>query len=79
MVEIKYIKMQTEVESNRGEYETNAEGLTREEEAKCFEAFTAFDKEKQGFIDIIELRIVLELMGRKMSEDEIFKLIQTTT
>ena len=30
--------MNTQNDQNR-EYETNAEGLTRDEEAKCFEAF----------------------------------------
>ncbi len=34
--------MNTQNDQNR-EYETNAEGLTRDEEAKCFEAFSAFD------------------------------------
>ena len=42
------------------EYE---EGLTKEEEAKCWEAFSAFDKDSSGFIDANELRIVLEMMG----------------
>jgi Ca2+-binding EF-hand superfamily protein len=39
------------------------EGLTKEEEAKCWEAFSAFDKDSSGFIDANELRIVLEMMG----------------
>ena len=43
--------------------ETNAEGLTREEESKCWEAFSAFDKDNSGYIDATELRIVLEMMG----------------
>ena len=45
------------------ENDTNAEGLTREEEAKCWEAFSAFDKDNSGYIDATELRIVLEMMG----------------
>ena len=39
------------------------EGLTKEEEAKCWEAFSAFDKDSSGRIDANELRIVLEMMG----------------
>lgn len=35
-------------------------GLTKEEEAKCWEAFNAFDKDSSGYIDSNELRIVLE-------------------
>ena len=38
-------------------------GLSKEEEAKCFEAFSAFDKDSSGKIDANELRIVLEMMG----------------
>ena len=38
-------------------------GLTREEDAKCQEAFNAFDKDNSGYIDANELRIVLEMMG----------------
>ena len=41
----------------------NEEGLTKEEEQKCWEAFSAFDKDSSGYIDANELRIVLEMMG----------------
>ena len=51
------------------------EGLTNEEEAKCWEAFSAFDKDSSGFIDANELRIVLEMMGQKTTEEEIFRMI----
>ena len=47
------------------------EGLTKEEEAKCWEAFSAFDKDSSGYIDANELRIVLEMMGQKTTEEEI--------
>ena len=43
--------------------ENETEALTKEEEAKCFEAFSAFDKDSSGKIDANELRIVLEMMG----------------
>ena len=42
---------------------TEFDGLTREEDAKCYEAFSAFDKDSSGKIDANELRIVLEMMG----------------
>ena len=51
------------------------EGLTKEEEAKCMEAFAAFDKDSSGKIDANELRIVLEMMGQKTTEEEIFRMI----
>ena len=41
----------------------DVDALTKEEEAKCWEAFSAFDKDSSGFIDANELRIVLEMMG----------------
>ena len=50
-------------------------GLTKEEEAKCWEAFSAFDKDSSGYIDANELRIVLEMMGQKTTEEEIFRMI----
>ena len=53
----------------------DADALTKEEEAKCWEAFSAFDKYSSGYIDAIELRIVLEMMGQKTTEEEIFRMI----
>ena len=58
-------------EDNNGEFE----GLTKEEDAKCYEAFSAFDKDSSGKIDANELRIVLEMMGQKTTEEEIFRMI----
>ena len=55
--------------------EDKESGLSKEEEAKCFEAFSAFDKDSSGFIDANELRIVLEMMGQKTTEEEIFRMI----
>ena len=49
--------------------------LTKEEDAKCWEAFTAFDKDSSGYIDANELKIVLEMMGQKTTEEEIFRMI----
>ena len=51
------------------------EDLTKEEQAKCWEAFSAFDKDSSGYIDANELRIVLEMMGQKTTEEEIFRMI----
>ena len=54
-------------EEEKGEDRDGADeqedGLTKEEEAKCWEAFSAFDKDSSGYIDANELRIVLEMMG----------------
>ena len=52
-------------DNNENDYdeEEDAGALTKEEESKCWEAFTAFDKDSSGFIDANELRIVLEMMG----------------
>ncbi len=55
--------------------DAEVEGLTKEEEAKCWEAFSAFDKDSSGKIDANELRIVLEMMGKKTTEEEIFRMI----
>ena len=60
---------------NHDENEEQEEGLTKEEEAKCWEAFSAFDKDSSGYIDANELRIVLEMMGQKTTEEEIFRMI----
>lgn len=51
------------------------DGLTKEEQDKCWEAFSAFDKDNSGNIDANELRIVLEMMGQKTTEEEIFRMI----
>tara|TARA_B110001450_G_scaffold193981_1_gene182277 strand:+ start:90 stop:251 length:162 start_codon:yes stop_codon:yes gene_type:complete len=45
------------------EEDGDGEALTKEEESKCWEAFSAFDKDSSGYIDANELRIVLEMMG----------------
>ena len=55
--------------------EQEEEGLTKEEEAKCWEAFSAFNKDSSGYIDANELRIVLEMMGQKTTEEEIIRMI----
>ena len=45
------------------DHEDDEGGLTKEEQDKCWEAFSAFDKDGSGFIDANELKIVLEMMG----------------
>ena len=67
--------MQDESNQNQNEENEQEEGLTKEEEQKCWEAFSAFDKDSSGFIDANELRIVLEMMGQKTTEEEIFRMI----
>jgi Ca2+-binding EF-hand superfamily protein len=49
--------------------------LTQEEIDACREAFLAFDKDHSGTIDHWELKCVLELMGQKPTEEEIFSMI----
>ena len=57
------------------EHEEEEMGLTKEEQDKCWEAFSAFDKDGSGFIDANELKIVLEMMGQKTTEEEIYRMI----
>ena len=64
----------SESEKNYDE-DADGEALTKEEESKCGEAFSAFDKDASGYIDANELRIVLEMMGQKTTEEEIFRMI----
>jgi Ca2+-binding EF-hand superfamily protein len=45
------------------DHEEEETGLTKEEQDKCWEAFSAFDKDGSGYIDANELKIVLEMMG----------------
>jgi len=40
----------------------NDQGLSKAEEDKCWEAFSAFDKEQNGYINSNELKHVLEIM-----------------
>lgn len=49
--------------------------LSQEEIDGCREAFLAFDKDRSGTIDIYELRDVLEAMGQKPTEEELFNLL----
>ena len=49
--------------------------LTQEEIDGCREAFLAFDKDRSGTIDVWELRQVLETMGQKPTEEELFQMI----
>ena len=52
--------------------------LTNEEEAKCWEAFSAFDKDSSGTIDAYELRIVLDMLGCRATDEEIYRMIGAT-
>lgn len=49
--------------------------LNKTEIEKSHEAFVAFDKDENGFIDRKELKGVLEEMGQKPSDDEVTKMI----
>ena len=49
--------------------------LSEEEISKCKGIFGKFDKEQTGRIDRFELRVVLEEMGERPSEEEVFAMI----
>ena len=49
--------------------------LTQEEIDGCRDAFLAFDKDRSGTIDQWELRQVLEAMGQKPTDEELFQMI----
>ena len=49
--------------------------ITKEIEEKTWEAFMAFDKEGCGAINSYEVRFVLEMIGIKFTESEMFKMI----
>lgn len=49
--------------------------MSQEEIDGCREAFLAFDKDRSGSIDVWELRQVLEAMGQKPTEEELFQMI----
>lgn len=49
--------------------------LTQEEIDGCRDSFLAFDKDRSGCIDVWELRQVLEAMGQKPTEEELFQMI----
>lgn len=53
--------------------------LSQEEIDGCREAFLAFDKDRSGSIDVWELRQVLEAMGQKPTEEELFQMISEVT
>ena len=49
--------------------------LSQEDVDGCRQAFLSFDKDKSGTIDVWELRQVLEAMGQRPTEDELFQMI----
>lgn len=56
-------------------FESHIMVLSQEEIDGCREAFLAFDKDRSGTIDVWELRQVLEAMGQKPTEEELFQMI----
>ena len=62
--------------SDKGsEEEKDDDELAKEIEEKCWDAFLAFDKEGSGQITSGEVKYVLEMMGLKITEVEMFKMI----
>ena len=62
-------------DDNNNDYEGDWDQLTKEEETKCWEYFSVFDKDSSGYIDANELIIVLEMMGQKTTEEKFFRMI----
>lgn len=48
--------------------------LSEKEISECKNVFSQFDKDGTGRIDRFELRVVLEQMGQKPSEEEVFAM-----
>lgn len=61
--------------SEDGSKEQDEGELAKEIEEKCWDAFLAFDKEGSGQITSGEVKYVLEMMGLKITEVEMFKMI----
>jgi len=49
--------------------------LGEDEIQHCRDAFLAFDRDRSGTIDVWELKAVLEGMGQKPTEEELFQMI----
>ena len=49
--------------------------LSEDQMELCKTAFDQFDKDKTGFIDRFELRLVFEQLGNKLSEETLFSMI----
>ena len=49
--------------------------IVKEIEDKIWEAFMAFDKEGTGFVESSDVKFVLEMIGTKLSEEEMWKMI----
>lgn len=49
--------------------------LAQEELDACRDAFIMFDKDRSGQIDVWELKLVLESMGQKPTDEEVFEMV----
>ena len=49
--------------------------LTKEECELIDLAFNVFDKDDSGSINVKELLVIIEMMGQKMNEESIYKMI----
>ena len=49
--------------------------LSEDQMELCKTVFDQFDKDKTGFIDRFELRLVFEQLGNKLSEETLFSMI----
>ena len=62
----------SEIQNDNGD---DSEGLSPEEEKRIENSFKAFDKDQDNLIDANELKTVLEMMGQKTSEEEIYRML----
>ena len=62
----------SEKELENGE---DSDALSPEEEKRIENSFRAFDKDQDNCIDANELKTVLEMMGQKTSEEEIYRML----
>ena len=49
--------------------------IAKEVEEKCWESFLSFDLDGSGQIQSSEFKALINMIGIKMSDDEIFKMI----
>ena len=62
-------------DENKEDQEIDFEAKQKEIEDKLWESFMSFDKEGSGYIECVDVKFVLEMMGLKFTEAEMFKMI----
>ena len=65
----------SESDNEGQEIQKDEKELAKEIEDKIWEAFMAFDREGTGCISSAEVKFVLEMIGTKLQEEEVYKMI----